>query len=126
VEPADLPALYRSADLVVSVPWYEPFGIVPLEAMACGVPVVVAAVGGLVDTVVDGVTGAHVPPRRPDLLAGALAGLLADPSGRVALGTAGARRVRQRYGWDRIARGTLDVYARLLAVSTAQARQVWR
>jgi D-inositol-3-phosphate glycosyltransferase len=126
VEPADLPALYRSADLVVSVPWYEPFGIVPLEAMACGVPVVVAAVGGLVDTVVDGVTGAHVPPRRPDLLAGALAGLLADPSGRVALGTAGARRVRQRYGWDRIARGTLEVYASLVAASATHARRVWR
>jgi glycosyltransferase involved in cell wall biosynthesis len=126
VEPADLPALYRSADLVVSVPWYEPFGIVPLEAMACGVPVVVAAVGGLVDTVVDGVTGAHVPPRRPDLLAGALAGLLADPSRRVALGTAGARRARQRYGWDRIARGTLEVYASLVAASATDARRVWR
>jgi D-inositol-3-phosphate glycosyltransferase len=126
VEPGDLPALYRSADLVVCVPWYEPFGIVPLEAMACGVPVVASAVGGLVDTVVDGVTGVHVPPRRPDLLAGALAGLLADPARRATLGAAGARRARRRYCWERIARGTLDVYARLLAVSTAQARQVWR
>jgi D-inositol-3-phosphate glycosyltransferase len=126
VEPGELPALYRSADLVVSVPWYEPFGIVPLEAMACGVPVVAAAVGGLVDTVVDGVTGAHVPPRRPDLLARVLAGLLADPARRAALGTAGARRARRRYGWDRIARGTLEVYADLVAASTTDARRVWR
>jgi D-inositol-3-phosphate glycosyltransferase len=126
VEPGDLPALYRSADLVVSVPWYEPFGIVPLEAMACGVPVVAAAVGGLVDTVVDGVTGVHVPPRRPDLLARVLAGLLADPARRAALGTAGAWRARRRYGWDRIARGTLEVYADLVAASATDARQVWR
>jgi D-inositol-3-phosphate glycosyltransferase len=126
VEPGDLPALYRSADLVVCVPWYEPFGIVPLEAMACGVPVVASAVGGLVDSVVDGVAGVHVPPRRPDLLAGVLAGLLADPARRAALGAAGARRARRRYGWDRIARGTLQVYAGLTAPSTARARQVWR
>jgi D-inositol-3-phosphate glycosyltransferase len=126
VEPDDLPALYRSADLVVCVPWYEPFGIVPLEAMACGVPVVASAVGGLVDSVVDGVAGVHVPPRRPDLLASVLAGLLADPARRAALGAAGARRARRRYRWDRIARGTLDVYAGLTAVSTARASQVWR
>jgi D-inositol-3-phosphate glycosyltransferase len=117
----DLPALYRSADLVVTVPWYEPFGIVPLEAMACGVPVVASAVGGLVDTVVDGVTGAHVPPRRPDLLAATAAGLLADPAGRAALGAAGARRARRRYGWDRIARGTLEVYTALADGLAAEA-----
>jgi D-inositol-3-phosphate glycosyltransferase len=111
----ELPALYRSADLVVNVPWYEPFGIVPLEAMACGVPVVASAVGGLVDSVVDGVTGVHVPPRRPRLLAAAVAGLLADPARRATLGATGARRARRRYGWDRIARSTLDVYGGLLA-----------
>jgi len=110
----DLPALYRSADLVVNVPWYEPFGIVPLEAMACGVPVVVSAVGGLVDTVVDDVTGIHVPPRRPGLLAAAVAALLADPERRATLAATGARRARRRYGWDRIAGSTLEVYAGLL------------
>jgi D-inositol-3-phosphate glycosyltransferase len=109
----DLPALMRSADAVVCVPWYEPFGIVPLEAMACGVPVVVSAVGGLVDTVADGVTGLHVPPRRPDRLAAALRSLLADPERRVSLGVAGVRRARSRYGWDRIADATLEAYAGL-------------
>ena len=111
----ELPALYRSAHLVVNVPWYEPFGIVPLEAMACGVPVVASAVGGLVDSVVDGVTGVHVPPRRPRLLAAAVRDLLADPERRATLGASGARRARRRYGWDRIARSTMEVYAGLLA-----------
>ncbi|HEX2064897.1 MAG TPA: glycosyltransferase, partial [Acidimicrobiales bacterium] len=66
VERSELPALLRSADLVVCVPWYEPFGIVPLEAMACGVPVVATAVGGQLDTVEDGFTGLLVPPREPE------------------------------------------------------------
>jgi D-inositol-3-phosphate glycosyltransferase len=120
----ELPALYRSADLVVNVPWYEPFGIVPLEAMACGVPVVASAVGGLVDSVVDGVTGVHVPPRRPRLLAAAAAELLADPGRRAALGAAGARRARRRYGWDRIAGSTMEVYAGLLAAAGARLEPV--
>jgi glycosyltransferase involved in cell wall biosynthesis/phosphoheptose isomerase len=108
---ADVAALLRSADAVVCVPWYEPFGIVPLEAMACGVPVVASAVGGMIDTVVDGVTGVHVSPRDPERLAEALAELLADPARRAAYGAAGAERARQRYGWPRIAAATLDVYA---------------
>jgi hypothetical protein len=82
--------------------------------MACGVPVVASAVGGLVDTVVDGVTGIHVPPRRPGLLAAAVAALLADPERRATLAATGARRARRRYGWDRIAGSTLEVYAGLL------------
>ncbi|HEX2119911.1 MAG TPA: glycosyltransferase [Acidimicrobiales bacterium] len=115
VDRADLPALLRSADAVLCVPWYEPFGIVALEAMACGVPVVASAVGGLVDTVVDGVTGIHVPPRSPDQLAAAVRCLLEDPVLLRRLGTAGARRARRRYGWNRVARSTLGVYGELLA-----------
>ncbi len=111
----DLPALLRSADAVLCVPWYEPFGIVPLEAMACGVPVVATAVGGLVDTVVDGVTGIHVPPRSPEELARSLRALLADGDLRRRLGSAGARRARSRYGWARVARSTLGVYGEVIA-----------
>jgi D-inositol-3-phosphate glycosyltransferase len=110
----DLPALLRSADVVATVPWYEPFGMVPLEAMACGVPVMASAVGGLIDTVVDGVTGVHVPPRRPEAQARALRALLAEPERRAALGQAGLRRV-QRYGWNRVAGATLAVYEQLAA-----------
>jgi glycosyltransferase involved in cell wall biosynthesis len=118
---AGLPALLRSADVVVCVPWYEPFGMVPLEAMACGVPVVASAVGGLVDTVVDGVTGLHVPARQPDRLAEAVAALLHDPGWRAGLGRAAALRARRRYGWDRIAASTLEVYASIAAGRAADA-----
>jgi glycosyltransferase involved in cell wall biosynthesis len=116
VERGDLPALFRSADVVACVPWYEPFGIVPLEAIACGRAVVATAVGGLVDTVVDGVTGIHVPPRRPDRLAAALDALLGDPEQRRVLGAAGARRARNRYGWPRIAATTVDAYRKVAGV----------
>ena len=110
----DLAALLRSADAVVCVPWYEPFGIVPLEAMACGVPVVASAVGGLLDTVVDGATGVHVLPRRPDLLGPVLADLLDDRARRQRMGAAGGRRARARYSWPTVAAATLDTYASLL------------
>ncbi|WP_433271913.1 glycosyltransferase [Actinosynnema sp. CS-041913] len=112
VSRSDMPALLRSADAVVCVPWYEPFGIVPLEAMACGVPVVASAVGGLTDTVVDGVTGALVPPRQPVALARTLRSLLTDPARREAYGLAGADRVQVRYTWDRVAEDTERVYLR--------------
>jgi len=110
----DMPALLRSADLVVCAPWYEPFGIVPLEAMACGVPVVATAVGGFVDTVVDGATGTLVPPRRPEALAGAMRKLLAEPFWREAYGTAGVDRARSRYSWQRVAADTMTVYEQVL------------
>lgn len=109
----DMPALMRSADIVACTPWYEPFGMVALEAMACGVGVVASAVGGLVDTVVDGVTGLHVPARQPRAAAGALRELLERPRMLAAMGVAGADRARQRYGWDRIAAATAAVYTRL-------------
>jgi D-inositol-3-phosphate glycosyltransferase len=111
----DVPALLRSADAVVCVPWYEPFGIVPLEAMACGRPVVASAVGGIQDTVVDQVTGLLVPPCRPDAVAAALRTLLATPTRALAFGIAGRDRVLARYGWDRIADCTLAVYEEVLA-----------
>jgi D-inositol-3-phosphate glycosyltransferase len=108
-----LPALYRSADVVVAVPRYEPFGIVPLEAMACGVPVLASAVGGMLDTVEDGVTGLHVPPGDPAALAAAARRLLADDRLRAAMGRAGVRRVARDYTWERVAAETDAVYERL-------------
>ncbi|MGH4024172.1 MAG: glycosyltransferase [Pseudonocardiaceae bacterium] len=112
----DVPALLRSADVVVSAAWYEPFGMVPLEAMACGVPVVATAVGGHLDTVVDGRTGALVPPRQVGLLAQRLRELLADPARLAGMSTAAAARARTRYGWSAVAADTELLYRRMLAV----------
>lgn len=110
-----VPTLMRSADVVVTVPWYEPFGIVPLEAMACGVPVVASAVGGHLDTVLPGVTGLLVPPREPYALSGALRRLLAAPSLLASYGAAAAVRARSCYGWRDIAAQTCAVYAEVLS-----------
>jgi glycosyltransferase involved in cell wall biosynthesis len=114
---ADLPALIRSADAVISVPLYEPFGMVPLEAMACGVPAVVSAVGGLRESVVDGVTGLHVPPGEPRVLARTLARLLDDPDLMSRLGRNGVRRVRAHYSWPSVAAATAAVYREVIATS---------
>ena len=108
---AGVPALMCRSDVVVAVPWYEPFGIVPVEAMACGRPVVGSAVGGLLDTVVPGVTGELVPPRNPRRLAAVLRGLLDDPDRRAAYGRAGRARAVSTYQWRAVARATEDVYA---------------
>ncbi len=119
VTPAEMPGLLRSADVVACLPAYEPFGLVPLEAMACGRPVVAARVGGLVDTVVDGRTGLHVPPGDPDAAARALAALLADPGRAARLGRAGRARAEARYGWDRVAAATEAVYRDVLGARAA-------
>ncbi|MFT7765527.1 glycosyltransferase [Clavibacter tessellarius] len=110
VSQADMPAVMRTADVVVCAPWYEPFGIVPLEAMASGVPVVASAVGGLTDSVVDGVTGILVPPRDPAAIADALGELRADPARRRALGRAGRDRMEHGYSWATVAARTAEAY----------------
>jgi D-inositol-3-phosphate glycosyltransferase len=109
-----LPALLRSADAVVCVPWYEPFGLVALESAACGRPVVASAVGGLRETVVDGITGVLVPPRAPCRLAVAARGLLADAELRSRLGSAAAVHAAQ-FSWSRIAAATIQAYFSVLA-----------
>jgi glycosyltransferase involved in cell wall biosynthesis len=105
-----MPALLRSADLVACVPWHGWFGIVALVAMACGVPVLATTVGGLTDTVVDGVTGVLVPPRRPKVLATTMRTLLTDPVKRDFYGATARERVEARYTWDQVVRHTTRVY----------------
>lgn len=119
--------LYSQAAVFVCPSVYEPFGIINLEAMACGTTVVATAVGGIPEVVVHGETGLLVPfaprgpadaePRDPQRLAGDLAAaidaLVAAPERRAAMGAAGRRRVEAHFSWERIARRTLETYAAL-------------
>jgi glycosyltransferase involved in cell wall biosynthesis len=113
----EMGAWYRSADVLVAAPWYEPFGLTPLEGMACGVPVIGTNVGGIADTVVDGLTGELVPPRDPRALGTALRRLLTDKVRRFAYATAALDRIRSRYSWKRCAEQLGAVYAALTTVS---------
>jgi D-inositol-3-phosphate glycosyltransferase len=110
---------YRSADVLVAAPWYEPFGLTPLEAMACGVPVIGTAVGGLTDTIVDGVTGDLVPPHAPHELGTTLRRLVGDPMRRLAYGVASLDRARHRYSWRRAAAQLSTVYTTVSGASRA-------
>jgi D-inositol-3-phosphate glycosyltransferase len=107
----DMPRWYRSADLLAAAPWYEPFGLTPLEAMACGVPVIGTSVGGLTETVVDGLTGDLIPARDPRALGSALRRLVNDKVRRFAYATAALDRARQAYSWKRAASQLGAVYA---------------
>jgi len=117
ISPKEMPSLLRSADMLVSAAWDEPFGTVALQAMACGKPVVAAAVGVYPDAVIDGTTGALVPPGRPSLLARRVRGLLSSPLQLEAFGIAAADRARARYSWERIGQETASAYERCLAAS---------
>ncbi|WP_214317384.1 glycosyltransferase [Nonomuraea sediminis] len=110
VRPASVPKLMRSADCLITVPRQATSGVVAMEGMACGVPVIASAVGAHLDSVVDGVTGLLVPPDRPDLVAKQARRLLSDQTLRTALGYAGADRARSRYSWERVGQELLRVY----------------
>ncbi len=109
-----LPYFYAAADAVVMPSHYESFGLVALEAMACGTPVVASRVGGLTCTVVDGVTGFLVQPKSPEALADRLERLLANPALRQRLGQNGIRRARQ-FGWPAVADRVEALYQRVRA-----------
>jgi glycosyltransferase involved in cell wall biosynthesis len=123
---AEVPGLIRDSDVVVTVPWYEPFGIVPLEAMACGRPLVGSAVGGLLDTVVPGRTGELVPPRRPDLVADAVRSLLDDPDRRASYAEASRRRAVDIYDWRCVVQRTERVYGALAGATVRATSEVTR
>ena len=109
-ERAELRYYYSAANAFVTTPWYEQFGITPVEAMACARPVVGAEVGGIKSTVIDGATGFLVPPRDPHAVAGRLALLHASAELAHNMGDAGMRRAFQHYTWRAVAQQAAAIY----------------
>lgn len=107
---------YGAADVFVTTPWYEPFGITPLEAMACARPVIGADVGGIRYSVVDSETGFLVPPRDPMALAERLAQLAADPALSARMGEAGLARAHREFTWAHVAAQLEAVYRRVARI----------
>ena len=119
---AQIPQWYRAADLVCVPSYSESFGLVALEAQACGTPVVATAVGGLRTAVADGISGVLVDGHDPRAWSSVLARLLQEPQRRVLL-SMGAIEHASHFGWDATVRGTLDIYDRIIATS-ASARKI--
>lgn len=109
VERGELPDWYRASDLVCVPSYSESFGLVALEAQACGTPVVATAVGGLRTAVSDGISGSLVDGHDPKAWAAVISRLLGDPARRIAL-SFGAITHASNFGWESTARRTLDVY----------------
>jgi D-inositol-3-phosphate glycosyltransferase len=117
---AELAAVLRSADVVISTAGYEPSGAGAIQAMACGTAVIASAVGGQADAVIDGTTGLLVAPDHAGMLVHRLRRLLATPALVRGYGIAAADRAKSRYSWDRIARETAAAYERCLPTFAAQ------
>ena len=128
--------LYSNARVFCCPSVYEPFGIINLEAMACRVPVVASATGGIKEVVVEGKTGYLVPfdqdpvtsfPRDPETFARVLASrsseLMADPEKCQRFGEAGRRRVEEQFSWTAIAHQTIELYERLIEDRKASANR---
>lgn len=105
---------YNAADVFVTTPWYEPFGITPLEAMACGKPVIGANVGGIKYSVVEGKTGFLIPPNMPNMLADRIALLLNNKNLAQSLGKAALQHVRDAFTWEKVASAMAEAYEQLI------------
>jgi D-inositol-3-phosphate glycosyltransferase len=108
---------YSAADIFISTPWYEPFGITPLEAMACGTPVIGANVGGIKYTVVDGETGALVPPENPAALGQKIDELVTDAGHLQQLGQNALKRVNTYFTWVHVAEKLASLYNKIIITS---------
>lgn len=108
---------YASADLFITTPWYEPFGITPLESMACGTPVVGADVGGVKFSVDNGKTGVLVPPKNPEILANKIYELLEDKETLRQMRLNAIKRVNSMFTWAKVAEMMSAVYERVLVLN---------
>ena len=113
---------YSAADIFITTPWYEPFGITPLEAMACGTPVIGSDVGGIKYSVVNGVTGYLVPPEDPGALARHVAELYRRPDQLKEMARNGIRRVNRSFTWAGITESIASFYKQVCD-DTAETQQ---
>ena len=113
---------YSAADVFVTTPLYEPFGITPLEAMACGTPVIGSAVGGIKQTVLDGETGFLIPPNDPPALAAKLAAILYSKKLRTVMSEEAVRHVQENYTWLEVAQQTANLYELVLSGQLTPAK----
>lgn len=105
---------YSAADIFITTPWYEPFGITPLEAMACGTPVVGSDVGGIKYSVMDGKTGFLVPPRDPRALAAKVGFLLSNPDLLQRMSDYSRKRVNALFTWKKVANMLSVIYEEIM------------
>ncbi len=108
-----LPYYYSAAEMVIMPSHYESFGMVALESMACGTPVIASLVGGLIDLVKDGVTGYHVPVDDPTALSNCIAALLKDKALRYRMGH-DAFAFAKKYDWGIISERMIQLYSELI------------
>jgi glycosyltransferase involved in cell wall biosynthesis len=111
---------YGAADIFITTPWYEPFGITPLEAMACGTPVIGANVGGIKYSVVDGKTGYLVPPKDPASLAEKIKCLIANEKAMAIMRTNALKRVNKLFTWSKIAAMLHELYQDIIFREVAE------
>jgi len=109
-QPLELKYYYSAADIFISTPWYEPFGITPLESMACGTPVIGSDVGGIKYTVKDGETGFLVPPKKPLHLARKVAMLLNNKMLLHQMRYNSLKRVNSLFTWEQVAQDMKSAY----------------
>lgn len=111
---------YSAADIFVTTPWYEPFGITPVEAMACRTPVIGSNVGGIKFTVRDGETGYLIPPRDPEFLAERLAHLYCNSKLMGVLSRQAVRRANDLFTWQKVTNALVAVYRQVVSASRPQ------
>lgn len=108
---------YSAADIFITTPWYEPFGITPLESMACGTPVIGSNVGGIKYTVLDGETGFLVPCKDPDALATRINDLMGDKKLLSEMSKNALSRVNAHFTWAQVSNQMGQLYEKILLSS---------
>ncbi len=112
---------YAAADIFITTPWYEPFGITPLEAMACGTPVIGSKVGGIKFTVEEGKTGFLVPPHNPHALAESIENLIMDEKLLASMHHNAIKRVNKYFTWKSVAVSCDHLYENIISANYKQA-----